>query len=512
MFRSSGVLLGRSARVVVLTLVAWLAGTGIAAAAARPARLTPTAPAADGAPVPVRPPLRPQPVQPADCDEGYYRCTVLDEIMKTEAYLRNHRLGMPYTPDPREASLTPYPELVRLLINSQAIGYLNLHQLTNDPLFLQEARLRLDHIIAQGEATLRHASYDGHVGWTMLRAFAETGDESYRAWGMKIADACLDYQDNMNTGYMAAMALGAAYALTGNPAYLAKARSITRNTSNLQFPDGAFPHQGGKEFGENASYTAWLVNEMIVCRRADPANPDIEPAIIPATDFLERRISADGSISYEDENGVYDSNPGGPSSRGWMSDPPGFASALHAIGKDDAATRTLQFLFQHQLTGDQAGSYPDKWESIDPNSAWENGNPSVVRTSVIFSSLTDLLLIREGPVPNGTRQPCAITPDNCHPVYEELGLCGSGYAGYMTTIDGTTTRCLNVDLIRYDRTTCTWITDCRYDERDDSSDAYRCVGLGERRCVGTACSEFCIPYGHDITCERTLIQGDVCPR
>lgn len=457
-----------------------------------------------------KPVLKPDPVRPALCEGDYMKCTILNQIAKTDAFLRNNKNGLAYTPDAREANLTPYPEVVRLLIDSQAIGYLNLYETTKNQLYLQEAKSRLDYIISQGDVTLRNASYDGQVGWSMLRAYALTKQESYRVWGMRIADACTQYHDTMNIGYMCALTLGQAYQLTGNSIYLDSAREVTRNTSDKQFDDGAFPHRDRQIFGENTGYTAWMVYEMINYRRDDATNPNVDYAVINAARFLEKRISPDGSVNYEDADGTYYSDPGNADGRGWMADPVTIAYIMHAFGKDTIAMNALNFTFQHQLTGPNAGSYPDKWEFVDQSNPWTTGSPSVIRTSIIFMFLTDILRVRSSTPANGSRIDCAVTPDDCHPAFQELGLCSAGLTGHRTTFDGVTTKCLNAGWINSEPQSCTYISSCVYDERDDSSDYNACPGMEDRICNDDVCTNTCHQIGNGEQCERTLAQGNLC--
>ncbi len=461
-------------------------------------------------PIFVKPVLTPRPIRPVFCEDNFWGCTLQKQVAATETFLRMNKNNLGYTPDAREANLVPYPEVVRLLIDSQAIGYLNLYETTKKQRYLKEARSRLDYIISQGDVTLRNASYDGQVGWSMLRAYALTGQESYRIWGMKIADACTTYHDTMNIGYMCALALGQAYKLTGNSIYLDSAREVTKNTSDKQFDDGAFPHRDRQVFGKNTGYTAWIVYEMINYRRDDAANPNVDYAVINAARFLENRISSDGSVNYEDADGTYYSDPGNLDGRGWMTDPVTIAYIMHAFGKDEAAMSTLNFLFQHQLTGPQTGSYPDKWQYIDETSPWTTGNPSVIRTSLIFMFLTDILRIKSTNPVNGTRELCTITPEDCHPAFQEIGLCDSGMTGHHTTFDGVTTKCLNAGWIITEPQSCTWIISCVYDERDDSSDMYACPSMEDRTCIDDVCTNTCQPVVNRDECGRTLEQGNLC--
>ncbi len=465
-----------------------------------------------------KPPIVPQPVSQVPCsredmgDTAYLNCEALAESQKIDTFLTNNKAGKLYTPDSREAILTPYSEVVRLLIDTQALGYLNLYDATKNARYLQEAQSRLDYIISQGNLTLRGNGFDGQVGWSMLRAYSVTKNEAYRTWGMKIADACLGYRDTMNVGYMCDLTLGQAYTLTGDTRYLTQARWVTRNTGDKQFTDGAFPHLADKGFGENTGYTEWITYEMINYRRDDPSNPDLNYAVIKAANFLGQRVSSDGSINYQDANGIYWSDGGGNlDCRGWLDGLPSIAYTMHAFGRDDLASKAVDFLIQNELTGTQAGSFPDKWEFTDPNNAWTTGSPSVIRTSLIFMYLTDILRVKSGEVANGSRVACTVTPGNCDPALQEINQCAAGLSGHMTTFDGVTTKCLSEEAMNYRSVNCIVDWSCTYDDDNRESDVRICRNTESIKCAGDACGTFCLDTNPDgRTCDREFEQGDQC--
>ena len=75
------------------------------------------------------PVVRPQPpARPAR--------TALSQLLETEVFLSKRAHGLPYSPDPRP--LTPTSEVIRLLVDAQALGYLNLHALTGERRYLAD--------------------------------------------------------------------------------------------------------------------------------------------------------------------------------------------------------------------------------------------------------------------------------------------------------------------------------------------------------------------------------------
>ncbi len=441
----------------------------------------------------------------------FFKCTLMDQIYAAERFLSSHKNGQPYTPEAR--TLDPFAETVRLNIDTQALGYLNLYKLTDARMYRREAESRLDYILQLGNAALRNSAFDGQIGYSFLVAAEATNNQAYRVYGLQLADRCLTYANNvMNWGYMCAMNLGKAYALTGDVKYLTASRAVTRGTGNKQFSDGAFPHRDSKSYGENAGYTSWLMFEMFQHRQDDADNPDMDPAIIKALPFLAQRVNADGSLNYQDANGSYYSDPGNADGRGWTNDLASIGYNLTAGGRTAEAQRALQFLFRQGTAGSDRGGYPDKWDFVDPSNQWTTGRPSVLRTSLIFWYLTSIPLISNA-CPNGTQQSCAVTPTDCHPAYQELGLCNQGLTGARTCLNGVATKCLNAAAVQYQPNSCTAVVfyNCIYDEAGDTSDTLTCTKPGDRKCVGSACGDFCIsPDSLNPECVREQFQGDVC--
>ena len=387
---------------------------------------------------------------PKKCnDKDFFKCRLMREIINTHEFLYRNKNGLPYTKDPR--NLTPVSELVRLNIDTQAHGYLNLYKITGKRNYLKEAESRLDYIISLGPDALSGGPFDGMIGYTFLSAYELTKNQTYYNYGMSIADKCITHEKHynrlvLNWGYMCAMADAKAYKLTGNALYLNLTRNITLDTATYQFEDGSFPHF--TQSGPNAGYTYWMIYELLQIRKDDPENPDIDSILVKVRGFLPKRVDSDGGLNYAEGNISYVDLTSDHDSRGWTNDLPAIAYNLKAFGDEEKAKLALTFLFSHQLNGTNQGSYPDKWAFPDPHFIWATGNPSVARTSLIFWYLTSIPLI-DNSCHNGSVKSCKMTNKNCDSSFREFGLCNSGLTGENICIGGTFTECLNESLITY---------------------------------------------------------------
>ena len=435
------------------------------------------------------------------------RCTVLPALRRTDRFLRRRREGLPYADDPR--TFTPPSEKVRLVIDAQALGYLNLYRLTHRPAFRAEATRRLDYVLGLGDSALRHSGFDGLLGYSFLVAYELCGERRYRTAGLRIADGCLTYADNiMNWGYMAAMNFGMAWQLTGRREYLVAARSVTDRTGKTQFPGGAFPHRSSRRYGAHTGYTAWLLLEMILHRRSDPDDPDMDVNLLKGIPFLENRVNPDGSLNYGDAAGTYYSDPGGLEPRGWTHDLASIAFVLMAAGRRDAAGRAVHFLLQQEMSGEDLGGYPDKFAFPDSTSPLAMGAPSVARTSLIFWYLTEIAGIRGGRW-NGTSVACALTPGNCNAAFRKVGLCDQGLAGHNACIDGQWTGCVDEASVTYGDVVCHDTTACYYNAERDESVLVRCSNPGTTKCILGRCDRDCVSPDRP-ECEDVSAQGDAC--
>src|SRR5438105_6707920 len=126
------------------------------------------------------------------------------KLAEIHGFLETRRVGLPFTPDPR--AIMPYSEYVRLNVDTQALAYINLYSLTHKRLFLDEARIRLYYIAALGDSAFRGSGFDGQIGYSFLKYYELSHDPQMLAGGLRVAERCLMYSDNvMNWGYMAAL-------------------------------------------------------------------------------------------------------------------------------------------------------------------------------------------------------------------------------------------------------------------------------------------------------------------
>lgn len=384
------------------------------------------------------------------CNGDFVNCTLMPEIIKTHQFLYRNKNGLPFTNDSGALALyiqrASYSEFVRLNINTQAHGYLNLYKLTGNSSYLNESINRLNYIMSLGPKALGNQSIDGVIGYTFLSAYEMTGNIDYYNYGMSIANSDVCYKNPynaLNGGYACAMVLGKAYRLTNNLSYLNISRGITKRTRPMQFPDGAFPHQN---YGpENTPYTSWMIYELSLYQTDDPQNPDIDLALVKGNNFLSRRVNSDGSLNYQDQFGrYYDTND--PYGRGVIAELAVTAYNLRTIGREDLSNSLLIFLFSKGLSNNtNTGSYPNQWDYVWAGSP--NDSPSVLRTSLTFWYLTTIPLINQS-CQNGLKILCTITPDNCNVAYQELNKCNLSIKGYDLCMNGRQTKCFNETAIR----------------------------------------------------------------
>lgn len=469
-----------------------------------------------------------EPLSGSSGPPDFFSTTLIDRINETEAFLASHKLGSPYTAEPRP--LTPVSEVVRLNIDAQVMGYLNLYKLTNNATYKNEADQRLQYIMGLGDQAYTNTGFMGQLGYSFLYAFQLTGDTAYREYGINIAHKCLALPNTeriMNWGYMCALNTGLAYQITGEQIFRDFGRVVSRQTSSRQFTNGAFSHQiktyvndARPYYGENTHYTSWITAEMMLYRRSDPGNPDVDTNLLRVTTFLKNRINADGSLNYADAYGsYYNDNPANGDTRGWMNELAYIGFNLKAAGKTTEAQKVLQFLFTKERTdGDNLGSYPDKWGWTDPSNVWTIGDPSVTRTSMIFWFLTSIPLIPTN-CPNGEQTACAVSVTNCGYGLQELGACALGLQGQNTCIDGTYTKCTGDSIFTYNTasncpTTPTLTRSCdvqgnqTFDETCSNSSV---TGANLRKCVSGHCSSYCVGTSKDNpTCSTAVLTGDLC--
>ncbi len=420
----------------------------------------------------------------AKCDRNFFNCRLMKEILKTHRFLQRNENGLPYTKDTR--NLTPESENIRLVIDTQANGYLNLYKITHKRKFLKEAENRLDYILS----VQNNFTFDGQVGYTFLSAYELDRNPAYLKLGLKIADQCIGLPEKdkiLNWGLMCAMDLAKAYRITNNITYLNESWHFVRNNAPQQLRDGSFPHNilNNPNYSSNAPYTSWMIYELNQIRSDDPQNPDIEAALIKANTFLKNRVNQNGSLNYEDANGTYYWDSTYDETRGFNNELAYFGYDLRTMGENERSKNVLRFLFNQQDTGKNSGGYSDKWGYSEPGNLWANGNPSVVRTSIIFWMLTSIPLI-DNSCQNGLAISCTITPSDCNSAFSELNSCSIGVSGTNVCINGRFTKCLNENLINYTFSVCdAEILSC------DPSNPYcgvACEINGYNKCIDGNCS------------------------
>lgn len=428
---------------------------------------------------------------PATTCTDVFNCRLPKEIQATHNFLLQRKYGLPYTADPRWPG-TPTGEVLRLNVVSQALAYLNLYRATYSSTYRQEALDRVNYVLSLGDSALGYGPRDGMTGYMFLDAWRLTGDDRYRAIGLRIADLCLtnrDYDMQMNGGLMCSLNLGLAYQLTGNTTYRDMSRTVVQRTAPKQFPDGAFPHEPSQASGKNTSYTAWMDTELFHLRRLDPGDPNLDLLLAKSVNFLSKRVNSDGTLSYQDANGMYYSDPGNADSRYWTSELGAVAYSLYAGGQRATSSKVLSFLFSQRMIGEDYGGYPDKYANVDPTNIWTTGRPSVLRTSLNFWYLT-MFKLANSTCNLGPAIACTVTSDNCDPLYQRLGLCTAGLTGTQTCLDGRYSTCVDLQQTAYRvGQACATENYCR----DEGGGAcyYTCTHFGTKACVGSTCGQQC---------------------
>lgn len=438
----------------------------------------------------------------------FFACDLMTELDKTEKFLQRYKFlslqgatsSPGYSADPRP--LTPESEVIRLNIDTQAHGYLNLYLLTGNPVYRGEAEDRLNAMLAMDQNLLNN----GMVGYTFLVAAEKLGTPAYRQFGLRVADDCLPQTGIApNWGYMCAMVMGKAYTLTHDQKYLNKLREVTHLTGTIQHDIGSFPHNLGD--GPSLPYSGWLMEEALFIRQEDVSNPDLDIQLLKSKNFFRQRVNTDGSLSYEDAAGRYDYNAGLGNVRGWTSNIAPVANVLKSMGEIESAQQLLQFLFRQQMTGKNAGGYPDKYDNLEPDVLWATGRPSILRTSLIFWDLTTIALNHKTKTScmNGAAPTCAITANNCHPAFAALGQCTSGLSGQQFCINGQQTLCLNPSLVRYETVQC---GENFFQCGINRSCWHVCHQTGPRQCIGNSCGQ-CLGVVGEPVCQQQCDEKNI---
>lgn len=405
-------------------------------------------------------------------------CLVAPQVLKTSDYLMRNKNSQGITPDPR--NIQPYSEYVRLNIVTQAGGYLNLYEATGKQVYLQEAQSRLGYMANSMQlGSLTGGPFDGMMGYVFLQGGQDLHNAYFRSKGLQLADSCLTMPYlTLDPGYMCDMVLAKAYNITNDVRYVNKLRESTAETATRQYSSGGFPHWNQKA-GASANYTAWMIEESYMIRQSDPMNPDLDTTILNSRNFLKGLVNADGSLHKV---------PGEPDGVG-ISTLSSISYALQGLGENATAQNVLQFLFRKQFTGVNSGAYADGWENDNPNDYWTVTEPSVLRTSLVFWDLSNILTDKKfGQCVSGATTSCIITPNNCSGAFASINACNQNYSGMDTCIDGSQTKCLNTQVIVMQPALCQplfvqCISDRQY---------LNCGTVGLQRCAGTNCG-VCVP-------------------
>ena len=301
----------------------------------------------------------------------------------------------------RETRVLPNePEEVRLSVIPQLLAYVELKRAAGWRGYDADIIARADFLIAHQSSITSGTAFDGMLGDALIAAWEATGRVEYRDAALPILQRCLvlsGQQMTLNWGLMGAMALARWYRLTGDESAELKTATVLQSLHAWQNADGSFPHFciGTKDM----HYTSWMTQELLLVR-AQLAHPAIEPLLEGTRPFLEAHVGPQGEPFYEmfctHEGGcaeVLYSRGGGCNdydTRGWVNE---LGYLLVALEGRDTGVQDQVWSFLRSLERD--GGFRDKWSYHplpgDPIYVWATGDPSVIRTSVLFWSLASLL-------------------------------------------------------------------------------------------------------------------------
>jgi len=348
---------------------------------------------------------------------------LLPLLHRMESYFRREEIDG-ITSDARY-SLNP-AEVIRLSIVSQLLAFNELAAVDTLRSNVLDVKARADFLIEHLSEIRSGSAFDGMLGYALLGAYEITGDARYFDAGGRIAREVMRYRGNastLNWGLMSAMATAKYYAITGDEQAFARTESIVSSLSASQHSDGSFPHYcaGSKD----VHYTAWMGMELIHVRRHMPS-PVLDEILGRVAGFLSKRVTEDGRTSYQNPCTLtrtcaeyYFSRASGCAfdydTRGWINEL-GYTGlvldvATHASfgGQSPSASSAAAELeslahravmsFLYDL--EDHGAVSDKWDYLpvqdDPIYVWSVGNPSVIRSSVVFWSLATAYRERMAP-------------------------------------------------------------------------------------------------------------------
>lgn len=301
----------------------------------------------------------------------------------------------------RETRILPNEaEEVRLSVIPQLLAYVELKRAAGWRGYDEDIVARADFLIAHQPSITTGTAFDGMLGDALLAAWEATGRVEYKDAAMPIVQRCLvlnGQQMTLNWGLMGAMALARWHRLTGDPLAEPKVATVLQSLHAWQNADGSFPHFCIAT--RDMHYTSWMSQELLLVR-SQLEHPSIEPLLEGTRPFLEAHVSPEGEPFY----GLFCTHGGGCTevfysrgggcndydTRGWVNE---LGYLLFALEGRDTGTQEQVWSFLRSLERD--GGFRDKWSYDplpgDPIYVWATGDPSVIRTSVLFWSLAALL-------------------------------------------------------------------------------------------------------------------------
>jgi len=444
-------------------------------------------------------------------------CQLPKELFITERFLRDRKNGLPYTPDPRP--LTPFVEVLRLNQLSQTMGYINIFEKYRTATFRSEALARVNYFLNLGDAAYGNGPRDGMIGYMFLEAYRVFGDSRYLQAGINIADTCAALPDKdlvMNGGLMCALGLGAAFQATGNTLYRDASRRVTKNTIPKLFPDGTFPHLPTLAGGKNIGYTVWMNTELLLLGGMDPLDPFTDYMTRKTAERISTLIDANGNLITHTETENFASDPGNENT-GYGSDVAGLFSlglSMVATNHSDLARRTLTKGFLLRKGGADYGGYPDVYNPTEwpITNIWASGNPSVLRTSLIFWYMSMYPKFMTS-CSNGPAQSCVATTQTCTAEMQQVGVCAVGEAGTQQCLGGRYSACASIPSVTVENgQACGEAYNC--EQRGESACYQTCTLFGSKICRNGICAEQCYDvdaYGQPSpSCTETCVQYQYC--
>jgi hypothetical protein len=335
-------------------------------------------------------------------------------VGRIDAFMQRHEVdGVT-----RETRVLPNEtEEIRLSVVPQLLAYHELWRAAGGHGHEEDIVARADFLVVHQPAITTNTAFDGMLGYALLGAWEATGRAEYRDAALPIVLRCLTLTGNqltLNWGLMGAMTLARWHRLTGDAAATLKVDATLRTLPGWQNGDGSFPHYCAGT--RDMHYTSWMTQELLLVR-AEMAHGLIDVLVSRALPFLEHNVDVAGEPQYgwfcTKRTGcalVYWSRGAGCNdydTRGWINE---LGYLAYALEGRPAGVQERVLGYLAALEGE--GAWRDKWryppEAYDPIYVWASGDPSVIRTSVVFWSLAALLGRRTGapvaalPAPHGS--------------------------------------------------------------------------------------------------------------